>query len=1304
MMKAASIFHPIAKHIGRNVRIIMLVAAIATILANPCVRALAQAGGGTITGTVTDSSGAAIPNAKVTALNVATGIVTTRTTTVEGAYTISPLLAGSYTVTVSSPGFETTMQNNVTLDALASVGLNVALKNGSQSETVTISAAPPALDTTSSQLGGTIENKVYAALPLLITGGQQRDVTQFSNLLPGAQVNPGGRSSIIGGTGQREGEVYVDGLPLTTASLQGDNRPVFNLVPLEAIDQIKVVTSGYSTQYQGAGLENYNLKSGSNQLHGSVFAYIRNTIFDAWTFSSKPGGPNVVPTFVNGTLTTVAGPKPPEHQIEYGYAIGGPVVIPHLIDGRNKLFFYTTLDRFRSRLGANYATSTIATLQERKGDFSQLLTSNGGPGYIIYDPTTQAACTANNGTACRYPYGQTPVGPVNTALATNIIPASQISPISQYQQKFLPTPFNNALTNNFSSGVPTGFDNQLLSARIDYTVSPKQTISAAYTQGRRHAIPYTAQASATAYGVAVLPYIISTLSTVTGNLVDVLHTYQITPSLVNQARFGFIYFGGPPVGNASGMTNPGVYGLAASGVTNLPAGQASMDAANLSFSGANAPTSWVGNTPTSTNRSLTYEILDNLGLVKGRNSMNFGGQIQWLENNADTADGPSTPTSLAYSTNETSNLTGSTYVANSGYSYASFLLGAVASSSTTQQPFSIVGGRFRPVALYFQDDIKMTSKLTINAGIRWDYLPPYRETADRWSFLNPNLTNAITGNAGELQFAGNRGAGLSCQCRTPVNSYYKNVGPRVGFAYAADSKTVFRGGYSLIFSHGGANGGAGGAGTGTGQTGFNTPISFSDSTAGPAFYLNNNSMFSAANSAFGGPGYTLPGTSPVSAASQTLGTGFYTTSTGASGGNGTSINYADPYVGSRAPQFSFYNFGMQKQITNALTISLDYSGSQSHFVSGASNIRGLYSGQLDPRYLGLGSYLTKPATAANIAAATAATGIQLNAPYALYTSAAAVNTNATIAHMLVWKPQYSSTSDFWGNYIANANYNSFQLALAQRAYKGLSFNVNYTYSHNIDDAGTQRSGYAIPSFAIADGKNHPANRIDRSISINDIPENLTIFGVYDDQYGKSSPGGEHAYLRALLGGWQTSMIFQYTSGVPLSVVGTCNTTQNVGAGTCMPDVNPNFAGDVRVNGKWGSGVTAATLGTRSYLKGALSSTTSGTGVGNVPCASSTGPFCNSGNYMIGDSPRFPYGLRGPDIYRLSMALRRTFSITDRYKFVFGVDGANLTNHTTFGNSAGNNQINVNVNSAAFGTLNFASADPRSFQFSGRLQF
>ena len=1281
--------------------------------------AFAQAGGqGAISGTVTDITGAVVPDATVTALNVDTGVATTRPSSSSGLYNIAPLLPGTYTITITAKGFNSFKQENLTVNALTTLGFNAALKIGSESETITVSAAPPSLDTTSATLGGTIENSTYAALPLLFSGSQQRDITQFSNLLPGAQVNPGGRSSIIGGTGQRVGELYVDGLPLTTASQQGDNRPVFNLVPLEAIDQIKVVTSGYSAQYQGAGLENYNLKAGTNKYHGSAFAYIRNTIFDAWSFSTKPGAPgNTVPVLTNGVITRVAGPKPAEHQIEYGYSFGGPVRIPYLINGHDRLFFFTTLDRFRSRIGVNPSTSTVPTVRMRTGDFSELLTpcvagsancygvrannvpctagSAGCSGAFsgqVYDPTSQAACTAANaGAACRFPF------------AGNMVPSSYLSPISQYMAKFLPAPTSSALTNNFVSGVPSGFDNQLLSGRIDYTISSKQTLSGAYTQGRRHAIPYTGTATP---GVAVVPYLVTTLSTVSGRIANLQHTYQITPNLVNSAKYGFIYFGGPPVGNITGTTNPGLYGLAASGISGLPAGQASDNAANLSFSGTNAPTSWVGNTPSTTNRSITYEFTDNLALVKGRHSMNFGGQIQWLENNADTADGPSTPTTLAFGVNGTANLNGSNYATNTGFSYASYLLGAVTSSSTSQQPFSIVGGRFRPVAFYFQDDFKLTSKLTINAGIRWDYLPPYRETADRWSFLNPDLTNPLTGSPGALQFAGNRGAGLSCQCRTPVQTYWKNFEPRVGFAYAVDDKTVFRGGYSLTYSHGGANGGSGGAGTGTGQTGFSTPISFSDSTAGPAFYLNNNAAFPAKNAIYGGPTYVLPGTTPISAASQTLGTGLYA----AGAPNGTAINYADPYVGSRAPQFSFYNVGIQRQLTKNMTISVDYSGSQSHFIAGAGGIRGLYAGQLDPKYLALGANLSRPATSANIAAATAATGIALPVPYAGYTAAAGTNTNATIGHMLTWKPQYfgstqyNGTSDFWGNYVANANYNSFQVALAQRATNGLTFNVNYTYSRNIDDTGTQRSGYDIPAAAIADGVFHSKNRIDRSISINDQPQNLSIYGVYTSQYSKGSFGGSHFITRSLLSGWQTSMIFQLSSGLPLSITANCSSTQNVGQGTCIPDVNPAFQGDVRANGKWGQGVTAATLGTVSYLKGGYTSATSGVGLGGVPCATSGGPFCNSGDYKIGDAPRFPYHLRGPDNYRLSMGLRRSFPIRERFIFVFGVDGANLTNHTTFGNNSGNNQITANVNSATFGTLNFASGDPRSFQFSGRINF
>jgi hypothetical protein len=254
-----------------------------------------------------------------------------------------------------------------------------------------------------------------------------------------------------------------------------------------------------------------------------------------------------------------------------------------------------------------------------------------------------------------------------------------------------------------------------------------------------------------------------------------------------------------------------------------------------------------------------------------------------------------------------------------------------------------------------------------------------------------------------------------------------------------------------------------------------------------------------------------------------------------------------------------------------------------------------------------------------------------------------------------------------------------------------------------------RSGYDIPAAFIADGQFHPKNRIDRSLSINSQPQNLSIYGVYESPFGKGKIGGDHFMVRALLGGWQMSHIFQYSSGLPLAIVGSCNATENVGQGTCMPDYNPNYTGGqagARQNGGWGQGVTAATLGTLSYLTGAIPSTTSGIGAGGGACATTTGPYCNSGNYMIGDLQRIaPNGLRGPSQYRLTSAIRRTFDITERAKFIFGVDCQNVTNTVTFGNNSANSQIGVNVDTpATFGTLAFASADPRAFQFSGRFTF
>src|SRR6185369_1665531 len=180
------------------------------------------------------------------------------------------------------------------------------------------------------------------------------------------------------------------------------------------------------------------------------------------------------------------------------------------------------------------------------------------------------------------------------------------------------------------------------------------------------------------------------------------------------------------------------------------------------------------------------------------------------------------------------------------------------------QYVSEVGGRYRPIAPYVSDTWRVNSKLTIDAGLRWDYLPPYHEVKDRWSFLNPNLTNPITGTPGAIQFAGNYGgAGASCNCRTPVQTYWKNWGPRVGITFAPDDRTVFRAGIGRVYSQGGGVGGRGGAFNGTGQLGFNTTATAPAETttgasAGPSFYLNDSTYFQStgrANTSLFGPGY-----------------------------------------------------------------------------------------------------------------------------------------------------------------------------------------------------------------------------------------------------------------------------------------------------------------------------------------------------------------------------------------------------------------------------------------------------------------
>ena len=364
--------------------------------------------------------------------------------------------------------------------------------------------------------------------------------------------------------------------------------------------------------------------------------------------------------------------------------------------------------------------------------------------------------------------------------------------------------------------------------------------------------------------------------------------------------------------------------------------------------------------------------------------MTFGVQFQWLEENASSYDGPTSGLTLNWSTNETGSINGTSYGANTGYSYASFLLGAVGSTGITLQPFSVLGGRYRPIAPYIADDYKITEKLTLNLGLRWDYLPTYNEVLSRFSYLNPNLTNPVTGNSGALEFAGTwGGSGVSCNCNSPAHNHFGNWGPRLGFAYALNSKTTVRGAYSLVYSHAGGTGGAGGAYAGPSQLGFTSSPSYTDSgagaSAGPAFYLNTSTAFSSlglSNSNFGGPGYTVPAITPPGAVSQTLNVGNTVNSSGAFVTASSAPGFPDPYLSGRAPEFDFWNFGIQRELMRNMVITLNYAGSESHFLSGSGSIRGLQSGQLNPAWWpaaqygvnnGLGNVLTAAGTSAGFA-------------------------------------------------------------------------------------------------------------------------------------------------------------------------------------------------------------------------------------------------------------------------------------------------------------------------------------------------
>jgi len=677
------------------------------------------------------------------------------------------------------------------------------------------------------------------------------------------------------------------------------------------------------------------------------------------------------------------------------------------------------------------------------------------------------------------------------------------------------------------------------------------------------------------------------------------------------------------------------------GLTGLPPGMASEMFPPTIFSGPDAPTEWADPTYTQPYREVanTFVVGDNLGWVHGTHSLNFGVQIIRAQLNEFF---PGFNYGYNFSNTETAGFSpAGTLLTATGNAYASFLLGEVNEAGLSDTAVPETGLRNTEFGFYVADNWRVTHRLTLNLGLRYDLMPPYTEVYNHNSYLNPTMPNpAVDGYPGALEFFGY--GPDSCGCRTPVQTHYGDFGPRVGFAYELTPKTILRGAYGIFYFNSGAVDGDSQGAVGIGTLGYNSTPSFASLNGGITAAFNWASPF---------PSFPAP---PFF--SSTLNTGFNT-----SNPSGGSISYGDFRLGDHLPYMQNWNFTVERLISASTTIDISYSASSGHYLATGIG-RGIYSDEIQPQYLALGNLLTAAATPSSLAAADAIIpGIQI--PYA--------NFQGTIGQMLRPFPQYASIADQYDN-IGNSTYNSLQVQAKRRLSHGLSFLVSYTLSKEMDDAGSNLGGF----FGTSDRTAYN-NRIEKAVGYQDIPNTLVVSYVYQLPFGAGHQlGSSNKTISALSSGWRFSGIQSYSQGIPLGVIGAaCNAPYT---GACYANYSSNFTGPVRINGSYGSGNV---LGSQppTYI--------------NANAFQSPAPF------TFGSTPRtLAYGLRNPPLFDEDFSLMRQFNIHENMNIQFRVDAFNAFNRVTFGS------IPTNITSGNFGTVGSQANIPREFQFEAKFAF
>ena len=1021
---------------------------LAAIVLGITVRAsCAQEFRGTILGRVTDPQGAALPHVLVLVTGEETNVSAEATTEDDGAYSVAFLNSGKYRVEVSLMGFKTFVQSGITVGVTQHVTVDVKLQLGEITETVDVRAEASLLDAASGSLGQIIDNTRVEAMPLngrmifmlnRLAGGVNWQVPTFgatgtSGLRP--FDNAGGSAWSINGGQTGTNEFLLDGAPNST-------RGRYNFAPpVDAVEEFKIQTNTYDAQYgrTGGGVVNMTLKSGSNAFRGQAWNFLKNDIFNA-----------------NDPLNNSQGePKAPYQANQYGVTVRGPIV-------RNKTFFMTTYEGLRERVPFPTRTS-VPTESERRGDFSQSYTDQGTP-LVIYDPLTTTCDAAGRCTRTPFP--------------NNVLPSSRMSPIAQRILALYPLPnVPGQRLNNFVNPVNTGrydYDSEL--GRIDHSFSAASKLFVSMHHNHRDEFRSTNGLQGTFANQGQWPQ----TRINRGATVDWVKSMG-TRSLLN-VRGGYTWFT-----ESVEQLEVKQFDRNLLGFTNLP-GQymprIGLDQYNVSGGTTSVGVGSDGRGTDDRTASIQASYTRHLA----RQSLKLGGEYRNVQARPITTGDYNGFFNFTRSFTQRDPNAGDSA---SGNSVASFLLGYPANAD-------FGGGNDRReqwhyTALYLQDDVRVSAKLTVNLGLRWDYESGVTDAENRlvrgFAFDQASPLAAQVRNApgaadcpacaslmSGLQFAGVNGVP-----RQLFDADRDNVQPRAGFAYALNRKTIVRGGYGLYYAYRGQLGS---------QNGFfvTTPYIASDingKVGVPEIGLNR-----FAEPFPGGP-LQAPGASA-----------------GLSTQMGRAISFDDP--GNKMAHIHQYNITLSREIARDLMVELSYVGSQT---------RGLSVSTLTTAGKNINAI-----SAADLAKGAAFLQQAVPNPFSGLLPGTSRN-GTTIQRQELLRP-YPQFGDITENSqsIGRSWYRSLQVIVQKRVSHGLTLTSSYTFSRTMEADEFLNAQDAEPTPQIAD---------------QDRPHIWQFSGVYELPFGGGQIVGRKAsgVVNGLIGGWQFNWNFNWQSGRPLSQPG-----------------------------------------------------------------------------------------------------------------------------------------------------------------------